>query len=120
MVAPTLPFIFFLSLLSLSEYDVHHIEYHRKIKSNSIGISHTWFKFKAYIVLAIWDVCLCYHFPPHPPSPQGQPPPALRHPSGAVLDLLNFRRNNEASRLANGVSERIATAIANALPFEVE
>ena len=41
------------------------------------------------------------HFPPHPPPPQGQPPPpppaALQHPAGAVLDLLNFGRNNEAN-----------------------
>ena len=37
--------------LSLSEDEGHHIEYLRKIKSNSISILHTWFQFKAYIAL---------------------------------------------------------------------
>ena len=48
---PTLLFILLLSLLSLSEDEGHHIEYLRKIKSNSISILHTWFQFKAYIAL---------------------------------------------------------------------
>ena len=51
MAVPTLPFIFLLSLFSLSEYEGHRIKYHRKIRSHLISIFNTWFQFKAYIAL---------------------------------------------------------------------